>query len=163
VTNPDLTHLDSAGQARMVDIGNKASTARRAVVEARVRCSAELLKRIEANDVAKGNVIEVARLAGIQAAKRTDELIPLCHSLPLDAVDVRITATAEGLHVVAEASTTWKTGVEMEAFTAATVAALTIIDMGKAVDKAMVIDGVRLVEKTGGKSGDYHAPREERS
>ncbi len=157
---PKLTHIDECGAARMVDIGSKPSTARRAVAEGRVRISAELARAIASNQIAKGNLLEVARLAGIQAAKRTDELIPLCHSLPLDAVDVRVTLEADAVVLWAQASTTWKTGVEMEALTAVTVAALTVIDMGKAIDKGMVIEGVRLLEKTGGKSGTYHAPAE---
>ena len=152
-----LTHIDESGAASMVDVGEKAITRRRAVAEAFVHCSPELLDRIRANTVAKGNLIEVARLAGIQAAKRTDELIPLCHSLPLEVVSVAIELTDTGLRIRAEAITTWKTGVEMEALTAVTVAALTVIDMGKAVDKAMSIDGVRLLEKSGGRGGDYKA------
>ncbi len=153
----ELTHMDDAGRARMVDIGQKPATVRRAVAQGRVRISAELAKAIAANQVAKGNLLEVARLAGIAAAKRTDELIPLCHSLPLDMVDVRATLEGESVLLRAEARTTWKTGVEMEALTAVAVAALTVIDMGKAIDKNMVIEGVRLLEKTGGKSGDFHA------
>lgn len=141
----------------MVDVGDKPLTVRRAVAVGRVRISEALAEAIRANQVAKGNLLEVARLAGIQAAKRTDELIPLCHSLPLDAVDVQATLGDGCVELCAQARTTWKTGVEMEALTAVAVAALTVIDMGKAIDKAMVIEGVRLVEKTGGKSGDYRA------
>ncbi len=152
-----LTHVDEAGRSRMVDVGDKPATVRRAVAEGRVRISAELAKAIETNQVAKGNLLEVARLAGIMAAKRTDELIPLCHSLPLDAVDVEARLEGDCVLLRAEARTIWKTGVEMEALTAVAVAALTVIDMGKAIDKAMVIEGVRLVEKSGGRSGDYRA------
>ncbi len=157
---PRLSHVDAGGAARMVDVGDKPLTVRRAVAEARVRLSDALAEAIRSNQLQKGNLLEVARLAGIQAAKRTDELIPLCHSLPLDAVDVRVELEPGGVRLVGEARTTWKTGVEMEALTAVTVAALTVIDMGKAVDKAMVIEQIRLVEKTGGRSGDVHASDE---
>lgn len=152
-----LTHLDETGNARMVAVGRKAVTARRAVAEGFVRCSTELIRRIRENDIAKGSVLQVARLAGIQAAKRTDELIPLCHSLPLDSVEVDLWLEDDRIGIRAAASTTWKTGVEMEALTAVSIAALTVIDMGKAIDKSMIIDGVRLLEKTGGKSGVYSA------
>ncbi len=152
-----LTHLDEAGNARMVDVGGKAVTSRRALAEGFVRCSSELIRRIRENDIAKGSVLQIARLAGIQAAKRTDELIPLCHSLPLDGVDMDLWLEDDRIGIRAVASTTWKTGVEMEALTAVSIAALTVIDMGKAIDKSMIIDGVRLLEKTGGKSGVYSA------
>jgi len=155
--NDRLSHVDESGKAHMVDVGDKPLTVRRAVAEGRVRISEALAKAIAANQLAKGDLLQVARLAGIQAAKRTDELIPLCHSLPLDAIDIQATLGDGHIELRAEARTTWKTGVEMEALTAVTVAALTVIDMGKAIDKAMVIEGVRLIEKTGGKSGDYHA------
>lgn len=148
-----LTHLDEAGHARMVDVGDKPATSRRAVAECRVRISAELQRAIESNALAKGNLLEVARLAGIAAAKRTDELIPLCHSLPLESIHVQIRLGTGCVHIRTEARTTAKTGVEMEAYTAAAVAALTVIDMGKAVDPAMVIDNLRLVEKSGGRRG----------
>lgn len=154
----DLSHIGPDGRARMVDVGAKPATRRTAIAEALVRISPELRARIEANALAKGNLMEVARLAGIQAAKRTDELIPLCHSLPLDAVDVETVLEAGAVRIRAIASTTARTGVEMEALTAAAVAALTVIDMGKSVDKGMVIDGLRLLEKHGGRSGDYIAP-----
>lgn len=156
--DPTLSHLDNRGRPMMVNVGDKPLTQRRAVAECFVRCSRDLLNRIRCDDLAKGSVFQIARLAGIQAAKRTDELIPLCHSLPLDGVDVEIEALSDRVAIRAVASTTWKTGVEMEALTAVAVAALTVIDMGKSVDKGMVIEGVRLVEKTGGKSGDYRAP-----
>ncbi|QNN25201.1 cyclic pyranopterin monophosphate synthase MoaC [Planctomycetales bacterium ZRK34] len=155
-----LTHVNESGQSRMVDVGEKSPTVRRAVAEACVRCNQPLIQAIRDDTVAKGNVLETARLAGIMAAKRTDELIPLCHSLPLDVVDVQATVEDDGVHLQAMAQTTAKTGVEMEALTAATVAALTVIDMGKAMDRAMVIERVRLLEKTGGSRGDYHAYKE---
>jgi cyclic pyranopterin phosphate synthase len=142
----------------MVDVGEKPPTARRAVAAARVRASAELLEKIAANTLTKGNLLDVARLAGIQAAKRTDELIPLCHSLPVEHADVQAWVDGEHVQLRAEVSTFSKTGVEMEALTAASVAALTVIDMGKAVDRSMVIESVRLLEKSGGRSGDYRAP-----
>jgi len=142
----------------MVQVGDKPSTARRAVAAGFVTCSAALLERIGRNDLIKGNLLQIAQLAGIQAAKRTDELIPLCHSLPLDVVRVDLTVEGRGIAIRAEACATWRTGVEMEALTAVAVAALTVIDMGKAIDKAMVIENIRLLEKTGGRSGDYRAP-----
>jgi len=148
-----LSHLDDQGRARMVDVGEKAATPRRAIAEAKVRISAELQQAIEANALAKGNLLEVARLAGITAAKRTDELIPLCHALPLEHVDVQAKVHDGYVYLRAEARTTAKTGVEMEAYTAVTIAALTVIDMGKAVDPAMAIERVRLIEKSGGRRG----------
>jgi len=154
---PRLSHVDEHGTARMVDVSDKPATARRAVAAGRVRINAELAEAIRNNTLVKGNLLEVAQLAGIQAAKRTDALIPLCHSLPLDAVDVRATLGDRCVDLRAEARTTAKTGVEMEALTAVTVAALTVIDMGKAIDKAMVIENVHLIEKTGGKRSDYRA------
>ena len=157
----ELTHVDAAGRGRMVDVGAKMVTSRRAVAEGRVRISAALAEKIRAGEVAKGNLLEVARLAGIQAAKRTDELIPLAHSLALD--HVHVTAWLDGLSVRlrVEVKTSAKTGVEMEALVAVSIAALTVIDMGKAVDPAMVIDEVRLLEKTGGAHGDYRAAESE--
>lgn len=157
---PSLSHIDQHGQARMVDVGDKLPSDRRAVAEGRVRISPALVQAIRANRVAKGNLMEVARVAGIQAAKRTDELIPLCHSLPLDVVHVDLTLSDTSIDIRAQARTTSKTGVEMEALTAVAVAALTVIDMGKAIDKTATIEHVRVVEKTGGKSGDYHASME---
>lgn len=152
-----LTHLDEQGHPRMVDVGDKAVTQRRAVAEAIVGVSRELAQAIAANTLVKGNVFEVARLAGIMAAKRTDALIPLCHSLPLDAVSVDLVLEEQQVRITATAQTTWKTGVEMESLTAASVAALTVIDMGKGIDKGMVITSVRLLEKTGGRGGTYRA------
>lgn len=156
-----LSHVGPDGRARMVDVGEKPVTARTAVAEAFVRVSEELASRIRENAVAKGNVLEVARLAGIQAAKRTGELIPLCHPLPIDFADVEATLERGRIRVRAEVRTTARTGVEMEALTAAAVAALTVIDMGKAVDKGMVVEGLRVVEKRGGRSGNYRAPEAE--
>ncbi len=154
---PGLSHLDPDGRARMVDVGEKPITHRRAVAEALVRVSPALSEAIRSNTLKKGDLLAVARLAGIQAAKRTDELIPLCHSLPLEHVDVEATLEDGRVRLVASASTTAKTGIEMEALTAAAIAALTVIDMGKAVDRGMVVEGLRLLEKTGGRSGDWKA------
>lgn len=153
-----LTHLDSQGKARMVDIGGKAETARVAVASGRIRMSGDALAAIRDGGVPKGDVLAAARIAGIMAAKKTADLIPLCHPLALDAVTVDFAMEADGVRVTASASLTGKTGVEMEALTATSVALLTIYDMAKAIDKAMVIEQVRLIEKRGGKSGDWKAP-----
>lgn len=155
-----LTHLDEAGAARMVDVSRKAETARVAVATGRISMSATARDAIAGGTVPKGDVLAAARIAGIMGAKRTAELIPLCHPLPLDRVDVALTITESGVAATATAATTGRTGVEMEALTAVSVALLTIHDMAKALDKAMVIDGVRLLSKTGGKSGDWVAPAE---
>lgn len=155
---PKLSHTDESGQARMVDVGDKPVTSRVAVAEGRVRVSEPLAARIRENTVAKGDLLGVARLAGIQAAKKTGELIPLCHPLGLDHADVEAELDGCVVRIRATARVTGRTGVEMEAMTAVTVAALTVIDMGKAVDPGMVIEGVRLVEKRGGRSGHYVAP-----
>jgi len=155
--NP-LSHLTPDGTAHMVDVGDKPITARSATAEGFVRVSHELAARIRENTLAKGSLLEVARLAGIQAAKRTDELIPLCHTLPLDAIDVRAELLDDRVRIVATVQTQSRTGVEMEALTAVAVACLTVIDMGKAVDKGMVIEGIRVLEKSGGRSGTYSAP-----
>jgi len=152
-----LTHVDAHGRAAMVDVGQKAMTARRAVAEARVMISPELANRIRKNSLAKGNVLDVARLAGIQAAKRTDELIPLCHSLPLDSIQVRAELRRDHIYIWSEAKVTAKTGVEMEALLAVAIAALTVIDMGKSIDRAMTIQGLRMLEKEGGRSGYFVA------
>lgn len=154
-----LTHLDENARAKMVDISEKPMTSRRAVAAGRVRISPALAGRINANTVAKGNLLEVARLAGIAAAKQTYQLIPLCHSIPLDLVQLEAWVEGNHIQIRAEVRATWKTGVEMEALTAVAVAALTVIDMGKAIDKEMVIEEIRLIEKTGGKSGDFHAAK----
>lgn len=154
-----LSHVDAAGQARMVDVSQKAITAREAVAEGLIRMSTAAFEAVRANQIAKGDVLAVARIAGIQAAKRTAELIPLCHPLPLSsvAVDFALDHAAQAIIVTATARTTGQTGVEMEALTAASIALLTIYDMAKAIDKAMRIDAVRLRRKTGGKSGTYEA------
>ncbi|HEX8473104.1 MAG TPA: cyclic pyranopterin monophosphate synthase MoaC [Pyrinomonadaceae bacterium] len=150
-----LSHLDEQGRVAMVDTSAKPTTARRAVASARVLMSPETVAAVRAHQTPKGDPIETARLAGIMAAKRTSELIPLCHPLPLTHVEVRATVEDTGVFIEVEAATQAQTGVEMEALTAATVAALTVYDMCKAVDKAMTITDVRLERKTGGKSGDY--------
>jgi cyclic pyranopterin phosphate synthase len=153
-----LSHLGPDG-AHMVDVGDKAVTARRAVAAARVLMSPATRALALAGQGPKGPVLETARLAGIQAAKRTAELIPLCHPLPLDAVDVRIEPEGEqALAIVASASATWRTGVEMEALTAAAAAALTLVDMLKAVERTLVVTDLRLLEKSGGRSGDWRRP-----
>jgi cyclic pyranopterin phosphate synthase len=152
VSERRLSHLDEQGRARMVDVGGKPQTERRAVAEARVRMSTETLEAVRRGETPKGDVVATARLAGIQAAKRTDELIPLAHSLPLTHVDVdaRFDA-AEGLVVIrAEASTVSRTGVEMEAMTACAVAALTVYDMVKGVERGVEVERIGLVEKSGG-------------
>lgn len=153
-----LTHLDEAGKARMVDISGKAVTARTAIAEGHITMSAQAFAAVRDASAVKGDVLAVARIAGITAAKKTADLIPLCHPLPLASVSVDFTLEEGGVRVEATASTTWGTGVEMEAMTAASIALLTIYDMVKAVDKAMVISGVRLLKKTGGKSGDWTFP-----
>ncbi len=153
-----LTHLDESGAARMVDVGGKAATARKAVASGRVTMSGEALAAIREGNAPKGDVLGTARVAGIMAAKRTGELIPLCHPLGLEAVTIDFAYEDSAIRVTATASLTGKTGVEMEAMTAASVALLTIYDMAKAIDKGMVIEGVRLIAKTGGKSGDWSAP-----
>ncbi|MDX8511508.1 cyclic pyranopterin monophosphate synthase MoaC [Mesorhizobium captivum] len=154
---PVLTHLGAKGEANMVDVGDKAETTRTAIAEGFVTMQPQTLEMILAGDAKKGDVLGTARIAGIMAAKKTHELVPLCHPLLLTkvAVDIEPDRALPGLKVTALARVTGKTGVEMEALTAASVACLTIYDMAKAADRAMVISGIRLVEKTGGKSGDY--------
>jgi cyclic pyranopterin phosphate synthase len=156
----ELTHLDPSGRARMVDVGAKPSTDRRAVARAVVRVSAATAQLVLDGDAPKGDVLGVARIAGIQAAKRTAELIPLCHPLPLSFVGVEasVDVAAGAIVLVAEARTTGPTGVEMEALTAAAVAALTVYDMIKGVERGAVIDEVALLEKAGGKSGEWRRP-----
>ncbi|AZO30500.1 cyclic pyranopterin monophosphate synthase MoaC [Mesorhizobium sp. M1B.F.Ca.ET.045.04.1.1] len=156
---PALTHLGAKGEANMVDVGDKAETTRTAIAEGFVTMQPQTLEMILAGDAKKGDVLGTARIAGIMAAKKTHELVPLCHPLLLTkvAVDIEPDRALPGLKVTALARVTGKTGVEMEALTAASVACLTIYDMAKAADRAMVISGIRLVEKTGGKSGDYRA------
>jgi cyclic pyranopterin phosphate synthase len=148
-----LSHFDEAGEARMVDVSGKAATRREAEASVFVAMSAETLAALKENP--KGDPLEVARIAGIQGAKRTAELIPMCHPLPLSFVDVRAEVTDGGIAIRATAATTGPTGVEMEALTAASVAALTVYDMCKALDKGIVIRDLRLERKTGGKSGEY--------
>jgi len=152
-----LTHLDSRGSARMVDVGGKPETARSATATGRIRMSAEALAAVREGSGPKGDVLAAARIAGIMAAKKTAELIPLCHPLALDAVSVDFAFEGDAVRTTATASLTGRTGVEMEAMTATSIALLTIYDMAKALDKGMVIEGVRLLEKTGGKSGAWRA------
>ena len=152
-----LTHLDSQGQARMVDVGGKAETARSATAAGRIRMSADALAAIRDGSGPKGDVLAAARIAGIMAAKKTGELIPLCHPLALDAVTVDFAFETDAVRATARASLTGRTGVEMEAMTATAIALLTIYDMAKAIDKGMVVEEVRLLEKTGGKSGNWRA------
>jgi cyclic pyranopterin phosphate synthase len=162
----DFTHLDADGASRMVDIGDKPVTRRTAVASCRVRMAVETLQRIRDEKMAKGNVLEVARLAGIMAAKRTGEWIPLCHPLPIDSAEVSFSELSSSgpslsdeddctLGIESRVSTTAKTGVEMEAMVAVSAAALTIYDMCKAIDRAMVVEHVRLEEKAGGASGNF--------
>ena len=153
-----LTHLDSQGAARMVDVGGKPETPRSATATGCIRMSAETLAAVREGSGPKGDVLAAARIAGIMAAKKTGELIPLCHPLSLDAVSVDFTFEPDGVRATAIASLSGRTGVEMEAMTATSIALLTIYDMAKALDKGMVIEGVRLLEKTGGKSGAWRAP-----
>jgi cyclic pyranopterin monophosphate synthase len=152
---PDLSHIDEEGRVKMVDTTAKSTTARRAVASARVLMSAETVAAVREHRTPKGDPLEAARLAGIMACKRTAELIPLCHPLPITYAEVRAEVSDAGVYLESEVSTNAQTGVEMEALTAVTVAALTIYDMCKAIDKGMTITDVRLELKTGGKSGDY--------
>ncbi len=156
MTDPKLTHLDEGGRARMVDVGAKPDTERLAVAKGEVLMKPATLDLIRAGALKKGDVLTVAQLAGIMGAKRTSELIPLCHPLPLTsiAVDMSLDDALPGVLITATAKTTGKTGVEMEALTAVSVAALTIYDMAKAAEKTMKIQNIRLVEKHGGQSGD---------
>jgi cyclic pyranopterin phosphate synthase len=154
-----LTHIDAEGAARMVDVGVKAGTARVAVARGHIRMGDAARQAIAAGAVAKGDVLAVARVAGIMAAKRTAELVPLCHPLLLTRVEVALEIVKDGVRAEARVETVGQTGVEMEALTAVSVALLTIYDMAKALDRGMVIDEVRLVEKRGGKSGDWHGDR----
>ena len=150
-----LSHLDAQGKARMVDVGDKPVTAREALARGEITMSATALRLIRTGAIAKGDPLQVARLAGIMAAKKTAELIPLCHPLPLTHVRVELTPIRRGYRIEARVRTTSQTGVEMEALTAVAVAALTIYDMAKAVDKGMVIGDICLIEKKGGRSGHY--------
>jgi cyclic pyranopterin phosphate synthase len=152
----ELSHIDESGAARMVDVSGKADTLREAVAKGSVRMAPETLALIQSGGIPKGDVLAVARVAGVMAAKRAYELIPMCHPLLLTGIDVSFEADEKekAIHIFATVRTNGKTGVEMEALTAVAVAALTIYDMGKAVDRGMRIEGVRLVRKSGGKSGD---------
>jgi cyclic pyranopterin phosphate synthase len=156
---PRLSHIDASGRARMVDVGAKDETQRVAVAKGRVVMQPETLRLLLRGEIAKGNVLTTAQVAGIMAAKRTHELIPMCHQLLLTGVDVELEPdeAASAVEITATARTTGKTGVEMEALVAASVAGLTVYDMCKAVDRGMRIDAVRLVRKSGGKSGDFVA------
>jgi cyclic pyranopterin phosphate synthase len=151
-----LSHFDSGGATRMVDVSAKAETLRTARAHAFVRIRPSVLKKLPTNP--KGNPLEIARIAGISASKKTSELIPLCHPLMLTHADVQVTVESKGVRIIATASTTGPTGVEMEALTAASVAALTVYDMTKALDKSIEIQDIYLLEKTGGKSGDFQRP-----
>ncbi len=153
----ELTHLDAQGKARMVDIGAKAETARLAIASGRIRMSAEALAAIRDGDAPKGDVLAAARIAGIMAAKKTAELIPLCHPLALDSVTIDFVIEDGAVRATATAALTGRTGVEMEAITAVSIALLTVYDMAKALDRGMVIGDVRLIEKRGGKSGQWRA------
>jgi len=152
-----LTHIDDDGAARMVDVSAKSDTRREAVAEGRILIGAQALAAIRAGAISKGDVLAVARVAGIMAAKRTAELIPLCHPLPISGVTLDLAIEEGGIRATAAVATTYSTGIEMEAMTAVSVALLTIYDMAKALDRGMRIEGVRLLSKTGGKSGDWKA------
>ncbi len=154
---PALSHVDETGTVRMVDVSGKAVTAREAAAEGRISMSRVAVRQIQSGRLKKGDPLQAARLAGIMAAKRTADLIPLCHPLPVTHVDVTLTPDPRGYTIHARVRTTAQTGVEMEALTAVAVAALTVYDMVKAVDKTMVIDGIRVVEKSGGRSGHFTA------
>lgn len=152
-----LTHINTKGEAHMVDVSEKSDTSRTAVAESQLQLSQTVLQALEADENPKGDVFATARIAGIQAAKKCSDLIPLCHPLPLSKVSIDIEMTNARIRILATCKTTGKTGVEMEALTAASIAALTIYDMCKAIDKSILIKETRLLEKTGGKSGNWHA------
>ncbi len=156
-----LSHVDQSGRARMVDVADKPMSRRTAVAAGAVRMSVEAFGLVRDNAVAKGDVLRIAEVAGVMGAKRTGELIPLCHPIPLDLVQVDCSADPDlpGVRVVATAVATGRTGVEMEALAAVSVACVTIYDMVKAVDRGMVVEGIRLLEKTGGTRGDWRAER----
>src|SRR5689334_8848761 len=158
-SKPSLSHVDARGRVRMVDVGAKPVTEREAIARGSITMSREALRLVRSGKVKKGDSLQAARVAGIMAAKQTAALIPLCHPLPLTSVHVDLTPTARGYDIEARVKTSAQTGVEMEALTAVAVAALTMYDMVKAVDKAMVIGGVRLEYKAGGKSGTYRRVR----
>ena len=154
-TQSDLTHFDESGNARMVDVGDKAETKRIAIAGGRIRLSPETVAVIRAGTAAKGDVLGVARVAGIMAAKRTWELVPMCHPLLLTKIEITYTVGDDVIDIEAQVETRGKTGVEMEALTAVSVTALTIYDMVKAIDRGMTIEAIRLLEKHGGRSGDW--------
>lgn len=158
----DLTHVDAEGRLRMVDVSEKSETLRKAVARAHLRASSEVVDAILSGGLQKGEALAAARLAGILAAKKTGELIPLCHPLPLTQVGVSFSKTDSGIQIETEAVCVGRTGVEMEALTAATVAGLTLYDMAKSQERGMVLEAVRLIEKSGGKSGHWLRPDEER-
>ena len=153
----DLTHLGADGAAHMVDVSAKADTAREAVAEGRITMSAEALEAVRAGNIKKGDVLGTARIAGIMAAKKTSELLPLCHPLMLSKIAIAFEFEDHGIRAQARVRLNGPTGVEMEALTAVSVALLTLYDMAKALDKSMVMSDIRLLSKTGGKSGDWHA------
>lgn len=155
MTEPRLTHLDSSGHARMVDVSGKDVSIRTATAAGTVRLSAECVALLRSGGVPKGDVLAVARIAGIQGAKRTPELVPLCHPLMLSGVAVELEVSDHGVDIIATVTTNERTGVEMEALTAVSVAALTVIDMVKAVDRAAAVSDIRVLAKTGGRSGDW--------
>lgn len=156
MSEPEFTHLDQSGNAHMVDVGDKAVTRRRAIARGTISMNVETSRAITSGDLPKGDVLAVARIAGIQAAKRTSDLIPLCHPLMLSKVSVDLTVRDGAVDIEAVVETTGQTGVEMEALTACSVAALTLYDMCKSADKAMVIGDIALWHKSGGRSGDFH-------
>jgi cyclic pyranopterin monophosphate synthase len=161
--NQSLSHLDETGQANMVDVSHKTSTRREAIAQAIIRMNLETFDAIEQGNTPKGDVLSTARLAGIMAAKQTANLIPLCHPLPLTGIQVSIAANPElpGYEIQATVKTKAETGVEMEALTAVSVAALTLYDMAKALEKSITIESIRLIHKSGGKSGDWQVPSQE--
>ncbi len=157
-TTKKLSHMDAKHQAAMVNVGQKPITARSATAAGLVRISPALARAIRRNLLAKGDLLATARLAGMIACKRTAEIIPLCHDIPLEHIQVNVTLRRGAVHIQATVRACWKTGVEMEALVAVSAAALTVYDMGKAVDRSMVIGDIRLLTKTGGTKGDYRAP-----
>jgi cyclic pyranopterin phosphate synthase len=150
-----LTHISPSGKTRMVDVSHKASTKRQAVAAGTIRIAPEAMELVRKGRIAKGNVIDTARMAGIMAAKKTSELVPLCHPLPIDDIEIDVDDLGDGFEIRARVVSTGKTGVEMEALTAVAVTALTFYDMVKAADRSMVVGDIRLLEKSGGKSGTY--------
>lgn len=162
ISKKDLTHFDAAGNAHMVDVGSKADTARKAVAAGTITMSTDAYKLVQSGDMSKGDVLGVARVAGIMGAKKTSDLIPLTHPLAINnvSIDYEFNDSQNSIEILSSVGTTGKTGVEMEALTAVSITALTIYDMCKSIDKAMVIDNIRLLSKKGGKSGTYHREKE---